>query len=112
MHDFRKQKKAAKIGEHLGRQHSDINGKFDQSNPDYKSTNTNKNLSTLGKDESDDYEELTPEQRKLKNRIRFWDGAYNRWNEGKGPKPGPHPVKNNIWNTTPELFDLEDGTPK
>ena len=46
------------------------------------------------------------------NKIRFWKNDYDKWNEGTGPKPGPHPDPTNIWNTSPESFDYDFDTPK
>ena len=73
--------------------------------------NTIKNLSNI-RNESDVHENPTPEQLNLMNKIRFWKNDYDKWNEGTGPKPGPHPDPTNIWNTSPESFDYDFDTPK
>ena len=40
--------------------------------------------------------------------VRFWNSAFQKWQEGRGPKPGPHPDPSHTWNTHPEMYDFED----
>ena len=36
--------------------------------------------------------------------TRVWDNDLFKWNEGSGPRPGPHPDPNHLWNTNPDYF--------
>ena len=49
---------------------------------------------------------LSEEELKLKAKVRFWERDYEKWQEGRAPKPGPHPVADHQWNTHPEIFDM------
>ena len=45
--------------------------------------------------------------RKKRADDRMWKMAFDKWQEGTGPKPGPHPDPKSPYNTHPELFDIE-----
>ena len=38
--------------------------------------------------------------------VRYWISDYKKWESGEGPKPGPHPDPDNLWNLKPEIFEI------
>ena len=49
-------------------------------------------------------QEINPDNRDL----RFWNKQYENWKKNIGPRPGPHPDPDCIWNQNPEIFDFHD----
>ena len=41
---------------------------------------------------------------------RVWQRDFQKWRDDqqKNVRPGPHPYKDHVWNTHPEIFDIAD----
>ena len=43
---------------------------------------------------------------------REWDRSIKDWKMNGGPRPGPHPYAEHLWNTDPDQYEEEKCNPQ